>query len=90
VKKRRWAANETGEKVLIDRPIRVRPWFFEQDNGWYVQCRYGSRVLNINGKNNAVFVSKLDEIAGALAALGEATKNGELDSAIAAILDRKK
>ena len=25
VRKRRWAANETGEKVLIERPSRVRP-----------------------------------------------------------------
>ena len=44
---KRWHTNEDGERARVDGEKRVRGWFFEQDNGYYVQCRYGSRLLNI-------------------------------------------
>ncbi len=81
-KVKRWRENEAGERVLVDVSKRVRPWFFQQDNGWYVQCRYGSRVLSINGKSNAVFVDKLEDVAAVLAAFGAAAESGELDRAV--------
>lgn len=83
VKIKRWQQNEAGERVRVAHDKRVRPWFFEQDNGYYVQCRYGSRILNINGKSNAVFVDKLEEIAAVLEAFKKAAETGELDKAIA-------
>jgi hypothetical protein len=79
---KRWRENEAGERVLVDVNKRVRAWFFQQDNGWYVQCRYGSRVLSISGKSNAVFVNKLDEVAAVLDAFGAAASTGELDRAV--------
>lgn len=81
-KVKRWRENDMGERVLVEVNKRIRPWFFEQDNGWYVQCRYGSRVLSINGKSNAVFVNKLEEVAAVLAAFGAAAESGELDRAV--------
>ena len=68
----------------------VRPWFVVQDNGFYVQCRYGARPLLLDGTANAVFVNKLDEVANVLAAFATAAKSGELDAAVAAISNRKK
>lgn len=79
---KRWEENESGERVQINAEKRVRPWFFEQDGGWYVQCRYGSRILNINGKSNAVFVDKLEEVAAIFATFKQAAEEGELDRAI--------
>ena len=79
---KRWRENEASERVLVDVNKRVRPWFFQQDNGWYVQCRYGSRVLSINGKSNAVFVDKLEDVTAVLAAFGAAAESGELDRAV--------
>ncbi len=39
---------ETGERVTIDAPKRVRPWWFTGDNGKLCfSVRYGSRVLDI-------------------------------------------
>lgn len=81
-KVKRWRENDMGERVLVEVNKRIRPWFFEQDNGWYVQCRYGSRVLSINGKSNAVFVNRLEEVAAVLAAFGAAAESGELDRAV--------
>ena len=51
-----------------------------------MQCRYGSRVLSINGKSNAVFVDKLDDVAGVLNAFKQAAIAGELDSAVAIVM----
>ncbi|SDZ38181.1 hypothetical protein SAMN05444004_11273 [Jannaschia faecimaris] len=86
VKSKRWQTNEAGERLRVEHEKRVRAWFFEQDNGYYVQCRYGSRVLSINGKSNAVFVDKLDDVAGVLDAFKQAAIAGELDSAIAIVM----
>ncbi len=79
---KRWKDDGNGDKALVEVPKRVRPWFFEQDNGWYVQCRYGARILNITGKSNAVFVDKLEEVDAVLEAFRAATESGELDRAV--------
>jgi hypothetical protein len=57
IERHKWMTNEHGERVSVQTHRRVRPWFFEQDGGWYVQCRYGARVISVDGKNNAVFVT---------------------------------
>ena len=85
VKAKRWQTNDSGERLRVEHEKRVRAWFFEQDNGYYVQCRYGSRVLNINGKSNAVFVDKLEAVAGVLEAFKLAADAGELDKAVAIV-----
>ena len=86
VKTLRWQTHDAGERVRVEHEKRVRAWFFEQDAGYYVQCKYGSRVLSINGKSNAVFVDKLDDVAGVLDAFKQAAIAGELDSAIAIVM----
>ncbi len=79
---KRWRVDGNGDKALVEVPKRVRPWFFQQDNGWYVQCRYGARILAISGRSNAVFVNKLEEVASVLEAFKAATEAGELDRAL--------
>jgi nitric oxide synthase oxygenase domain/subunit len=74
----------------VDGVKRIRAWFFEQDGGWYVQCKYGSRVLHINGKSNAVFVDKLEGVADVLKAFKNAAETGELDKAIIELSNAKK
>ena len=81
VAKKTWTKNEQGEKVLVERMRRVRAWFFEQDGGWYVQCKYGSKALAL-GEGNAVVVKALKDVQGALVALKAAAEAGELDEAI--------
>ena len=55
-----------------------------------MQCRYGARILTINGKSNAVFVNKLEDVAGVLDALKAATESGELDGAVLAAMKPAK
>ena len=83
VERHKWMNNEHGERVSVQTHRRVRPWFFEQDGGWYVQCRYGARVIAADGTNNAVFVKTLKEVEPVLDAFVAAASAGELDTAIA-------
>lgn len=89
VERSKWMNNAEGERVLVKTRRRIRPWFFEQDGGWYVQCRYGARVIAADGTNNAVFVKSLKDVDAVLEALIAATAAGELDQSISAAADRK-
>ena len=87
--KKVWLDTDTGEKVLTEVPKRIRSWYFEQDNGWYVQCRYGARVLDIVARSNSIYVNKVDDIPKVLKELIEATNKGELDDAIEKVSMRR-
>ena len=89
VERHKWMNNEQGERVLVKTHRRVRPWFFEQDGGWYVQCRYGARVIAADGSNNAVFVKTLKEVGPVLDVFLSAAAAGELDGAIAKTAERQ-
>jgi hypothetical protein len=89
VERHKWMNNEHGERVAVQTHRRVRPWFFEQDGGWYVQCRYGARVIAADGTNNAVFVKTLKEVLPVLDAFIAAASSGELDTAIARATQRE-
>ena len=89
VERHKWMNNELGERVLVQTHRRVRPWFFAQDGGWYVQCRYGARVIKADGTNNAVFVNSLADVLGVLDAFLNAAAAGELDRAITQVAGRK-
>ena len=79
----KWMMNDQGERVLVRTQRRVKPWFFAQDGGWYVQCRYGARVIAADGKNNALFVNALKDVTVVLEALTSAAAAGELDAVLA-------
>ena len=89
VERHKWMNNEVGEQVPVQAHRRVRPWFFAQDGGWYVQCRYGARVIAADGTNNAVFVKTLKEVEPVLDAFIAAASTGELDTAIAKVTQRE-
>ena len=89
VERDKWMSNDMGERVLVKTHRRVRPWFFEQDGGWYVQCRYGARVIAADGTNNAVFVKVLDDVISVLDAFLNAAAAGELDVAITKVAERQ-
>lgn len=81
--------SENGTKERVEVKLIVRPIYFKQDGGWYVQCRYGSKVLSIYGRSNAVYVSKFDEVKGVIETLIEAVKEGEFDKAMQQAAARK-
>jgi hypothetical protein len=89
VDRHKWMTNDMGERVLVKTHRRIRPWFFEQDGGWYVQCRYGARVITADGTNNAVFVTSLADVSEVLDVFLNAAAAGELDAAITKVAERQ-
>jgi hypothetical protein len=66
----------------------VRAWFFQRGHAWFIQARYGARVLLLDGKCNAISVNKIAEIEPVLSALERAAEAGELDAPLAAAARR--
>jgi hypothetical protein len=89
VERAKWMQNEHGQRVMVQTHRRVRPWFFAQDGGWYVQCRYGARIIAADGTNNAVFVKTLQDIGPVIDLFLAAASSGELDQPIARATQRE-
>ncbi len=68
----------------------MRPWFFQDTEGWVVQLKYGARVVPLDANNNAVIVQSLDDVAAVLDIFANAVSAGELDTALATLAQRKK
>ena len=85
----KWMQNDHGERVLVQKQHIIRPWFFERDGGYYLQVKYGTRILSVDGVHNAIFVEVISDLSGVLSELIAATEAGELDIAIAAALKPK-
>ena len=60
----------------------------ERQAGYYAQCRYGTRVLMLHGKSNAVFVDKLEQVAEVLAVFRTAALAGDFDRAVLLVKSR--
>lgn len=86
----RWAKNDQGERVREDVNRTIRAWFFGQDGGYIVQCKYGSKVLQLSKDGNAVFVKQLADVKAVLEAFRAAASNGELDGYIEQVLKARK
>lgn len=84
------AYNDQNRVSKTGKARAVRAWFFQKGTGWYIQARYGARVLLLDGRSNAISVSKVSEIEQVLAALERATEAGELDAVLAAAARRGK
>ena len=89
VNRPKWMRNNHGERVLVQKQRVIRPWFFERDGGYYLQVKYGTRILSVDGVHNAIFVEAISDLKGVLYELIAATQAGELDAAIAQALKPK-
>jgi hypothetical protein len=73
---------DTGETKRIELPKRIRPWFFTSDNGKIcVQIKYGSKVIDVSGKNKpTIELVNTDDLIKTLELIKTATLAGELDA----------
>jgi hypothetical protein len=67
--------------------VKLRAVDARKANGFF-QARSGARVLLLDGKSNAISVSKVAEIEPVLTALETAAEAGELDSVLKAAARR--
>lgn len=73
---------DTGLLKRIEVAKRIRPWFFTSDSGKLcVQIKYGSRVIDVSGKNKpTIELANADELIRTLELVKTATLTGELDA----------
>ena len=89
VNRPKWMQNNHGERALVQKQLIIRPWFFERDGGYYLQVKYGTRILSVDGVHNEIFVEAIFDLNGVLSGLITATETGELDAAIVQALKPK-
>ena len=79
--------NAEGERVQVNQPKRIKPWWFTDGNKVLLQVRYGAKVLTLNSKtkSNAIECANADALISALEAVNTATLEGELDEQITAV-----
>ena len=79
-KVKRWERKENGEKVLLERPLRTSRWWQPDQNGGYVMTvKVGSKRIEFEKGKAAIAVASLDKLPGVIDALIKAVRAGELD-----------
>lgn len=84
--KLRSVTNEHGVKTTITVTKRVKPWFWQADNGKLcVALRYGAKVIELAKGKTAVEIASNEELVATLGLLKDAIAEGELDAQIEAV-----
>ena len=84
-----WRENEAGERVLVERVKRTRPWYWMSGaGGCYFQVWYGSKVLELKPGMTAVQVGTKEELPDVIRSIMEAVKFGELDIQIEDVAEK--
>jgi hypothetical protein len=87
--RRIWRTDETGQRVLVDRVKRTRPWYWMSGaGGCFFSVWYGSKVLELKPGMTAISVAKREELPDAIRAMIEAVQAGELDAQIDVSADK--
>ena len=77
--RRIWRTDETGERLLVERVKRTRPWYWMTGAGWFFSVWYGSKMAELKPGMTAIQVTKREELPDAIRAIMEAVKQGVLD-----------
>jgi hypothetical protein len=84
-----WITNkETDEKVRTEVPKTIKPWYWEADGVWYLECRYGNRRLMFRDGMRIIKVGKLDHLVQVIGLVISAVEAGELDEQLKAAYAR--
>ena len=84
IMQRRWVTSESGSKILIDAPKRIKRWWVTDATGnCLLAIRYGSKVLEIEKDKTAIIVGKPDQLVPTIEMIIAAINAGELDGHLA-------
>lgn len=84
-----WKTNEDGERVQIERPKRIRPWFWVSWSGiCFFQVWYGSKIVELKPGMTCVEVESKEKLVEAISAIIEAVKSGDLDIPIENVAEK--
>lgn len=92
-KRLKWVtvADEEGEPRRIQRPVRLKQWWFrDRANTLLLAVRYGAKALPIAKDRSAIEVASLDKLPLVLNTLIKAIDAGELDTQLASVVSERK
>ena len=79
--KQAWVTDEeTGERKLIEKPKKVRQWFWENGGVWFFQIRYGTKMLELAKDKSTIEAGEKVNLLEIIDLCVNAVKDGELDS----------
>ncbi len=70
---------ETGERITVTVPKRVKQWWWEQNGKCNIAVRYGARTIELSKGKNAVECDA-DKLVATFELLRDAVTAGELDA----------
>lgn len=74
---------ETGERIKVEMPKRVKPWWFTAENGKVcLNVKYGTKVIEFAKGKSAVEVGTISNLVPVLETLKAAVAAGEMDAQI--------
>lgn len=81
--------DENGLTKSVELHKRVRQWWWMQDSGKIaVSIRYGTKVIPLSPKANAVEVANIAELVQTLTVIKTAVDAGELDTQLSGVADK--
>jgi hypothetical protein len=79
----------TGERIVKEVPVRIKPWFWTGERGETLLCvNYGSRQIEIAKNKTAIEVGTDADLITVFDTVIAAVKNGELDVQIESVSNR--
>ena len=82
---RTFRSNDTGEKVVREMPVRIKPWWWTGERGEVLLAiHYGSKSLELAKGKSAIELSDASALVSVLELITAAVNQGELDGAIQA------
>ncbi|RCU49171.1 hypothetical protein DU002_12515 [Corallincola holothuriorum] len=76
---------ETHIKNRVKVPKRIRPWFYQIKDSYFLEIKYGSKSLELAKGKTAITVSEKENLPDVIATVINAVKNSELDAQLNAI-----
>jgi hypothetical protein len=84
-----WDKDAEGNRVRVQKPVRVRAWWEVAGNAVQFGLRYGAVPLQLQPGKSAVEVAKLAELPAVIKLLITAAEAGEMDAAIAGVMAKR-
>jgi hypothetical protein len=84
-----WAKDAEGNRLRVEKPVRVRAWWEVAGNAVQFGLRYGAVPLQLQPGKSAVEVAKLAELPATIKLLITAAEAGEMDAAIAGVMEKR-
>lgn len=86
-----WRKEADGSRVRVERPKRVKAWWWQDGAAISLVIRYGARPLELaKGGKKAISVPDMGALLKAIATVIAAAQDGELDGAIEAVVNAGK